>query len=194
MKLVPKNKKVAIIAGVSAAVLVTALGVGLGIGLSGSTTVDITIDGKTYDVIKEGGKLFAVIAKDERLEVTRPKFRNVHVDNGHSVIGEDADIGPYIGHFPPVKSDDNFNKPDWETLKAVYLGSNYFYTIVFANIGQVKITNDGYIWGGFQFNENSNDMELNPVLTNGPLKFGEISANGIGLIDLAVVNEYQEAL
>ena len=74
MKLVPKNKKVAIIAGVSAAVLVTALGVGLGIGLSGSTTVDITIDGKTYDVIKEGGKLFAVIAKDEKLELTQPMF------------------------------------------------------------------------------------------------------------------------
>ena len=211
------KKKIIIIAGVSAAVLVTALGVGLGVGLSSTTTVDegeiyldpisgetrserdllnndITIDGKTFDVIKEGDKLFAVVAKDDRLEVTRPKFKNIHFDNGSSIIGEDSDLGPYIGHLPPVKSEDNFNKPDWETLKAVYLGSNYFYTIVFANIGQVKITNDGYIWGGFQFNENSNDMELNPVLTNGPLKFGEISANGIGLIDLAVVNEYQEGL
>ena len=98
MKLVLKSKKVAIIAGVSTAVLVTALGVGLGVGLSSSSTVDegemyldpisgetrserdllnndITVDGKTYDVIKEGDKLFAVVAKDSSLELTQPSFK-----------------------------------------------------------------------------------------------------------------------
>ena len=65
----------------------------------------------------------------------------------------------------------------------------------YANIGHVKIPNDGYIWGGFSnIMKILNQIEKHEALTNGPLKFGTVYPDGHALIDLAVVHEYQQAL
>ena len=37
-------------------------------------------------------------------------------------------------------------------LERVMFGRNYSYTIPYALIGHIKIVNDGYIWGGYQYN------------------------------------------
>ena len=65
----------------------------------------------------------------------------------------------------------------------------------YAGIGHVRIFNDGYIWGGYQYNAQSEQIEIHQELEDrGPLKFGTISENGLALIDLAIVYEYQLAL
>ena len=210
------KKKIIIIAGVSTAVLVTALGVGLGVGLSSSTTVDegemyldpisgetrserdllnndITVDGKTFDVIKEGDKLFAVVAKDTNLELTQPQF-NYEVD------GEGADPDGMGGsdfhetyRTVPATTSNVVNQTVFNNIGALYYGENYFFSMVYGSIGHVKILNDGYIWGGFFYNTESEQIEKHEALTNGPLKFGTVYPDGHALIDLAVVHEYQQA-
>ena len=217
------KKKIAIIAGVSAAVLVTALGVGLGVGLSSSTTVDegemyldpisgetrserdllnndITVDGKTYDVIKEGDKLFAVVAKDERLELTQPMFNyyvNYPIEQtaGGTNYAETIKLPlPSEWSTTPITTTPEFNIYVIEYKRILSFGEDYFYTMVFGNIGHVKILNDGYIWGGFVYNSDTEKIEKHEALTSGPLKFGTIYPDGHALIDLAVVHEYQIAL
>ena len=226
MKLVFKNKKVAIIAGVSAAVLVTALGVGLGVGLSSDSSrtpsvldpvlfndpiknevrngKDLLINGltfnnKRYSVVEENGKLFAVIKKNSRLELTQPKYNYGSRFNNYAT--EDAvDIGGenYPPTFREVPADAEVigyaPKIAFDYFDIISFGEDYFYTIIFAGIGHVKILNDGYIWGGFHYNADTSQIEKHEALTNGPLKFGTIDAGGSALIDLAVVNEYQTAL
>ena len=89
--------------------------------------------------------------------------------------------------------------------KVEFFGEDYFYTFPFAGIGHVKIQNDGYIWGGYEYNFDTNKMELHEALRErGPLEFGKIFENDINdhyvddnvvfLIDLWVVAEYQAAL
>ena len=218
MNLGLKNKKVMIITA-AVGVSVIALGVGLGVGLSSSSPVDeegifmdpisntirsefdlltngITIDGITYSVVKENNKLFTVIKKNTVLELTKPEF-TFSLRYGY---GEDFIFTVGGENFPStIKAIPNTRVPGitqtaFNALGAIASGENYFYTITWGGIGHVKITNDGYIWGGFYYNTASEKIEKHEALTNGPLKFGTVYPSGRALIDLAVVNEYQQAL
>ena len=194
------KKKIIIIAGVSAAVLVTALGVGLGVGLSSDSSrtpsalddvsfgdpilkqirkgKDLLINGinyndQRYSVVEEDGKLYTVIPKGTKLE-TKPTvfFDEINDRWNYSIT--------YVGGSG---NDVHFT------------GKNHFYTFTYANIGQVWIPNDGYIWGGYKYDGDAEKMVLQEALKDtGPLKFGTISESGLALIDLAVVYEYQLAL
>ena len=210
------KKKIIIIAGVSAAVLVTALGVGLGVGLSSSTTVDegemyldpisgetrserdllnndITIDGKTFDVIKEGDKLFAIIPRNTNLELIQPTY-HFHLAINDDLTAGDPSVDETIKNVPEDDPDKAIIQQALNNLGIISFGEDYFYTIIFAGVGHVKILNDGFIWGGFHYNQDTDQIEKHEALTNGPLKFGTVYPNGYALIDFAVVNEYQQAL
>ncbi len=218
MNLALKNKKVIIIAA-AVGVSVIALGVGLGVGLSSSSSDDeetmfmdpisntvrsehdlltngITADGKTYSVVKENDKLFTIVKKNTILELSQPQF-TFSLKYGYS---EDFIFTVGGKNFPStIKEIPNTRVPlisqnAFDALGVVASGEDYFYTITWGGIGHVKITNDGYIWGGFYYNSESGKIEKHEALTNGPLKFGTVYPSGRALIDLAVVNEYQLAL
>ena len=220
------KKKIAIIAGVSAAVLVTALGVGLGVGLSSDSSrtpsalddvlfndpiknevrngKDLLINGltfnnKRFNVVEDNNKLFVVIPKNSHLELTQPEFNYDLNDETFSMGGvnfaETIDLPPasaFVGEHG-YETTLEFNGEVAAYKRILSYGENYFYTFVFGNIGHVKITNDGYVWGGFKYNEDTNQIEKHEALTNGPLKFGTLSPEGYVLIDLAVVHQYQQA-
>ena len=212
------KKKIILSAGVSVTVLVTALAVGLGFGLTSSKTVDegeifidaisgnkrserdllnngITADGKTYHVVKENNKLFVVIAKNEKLELTQPQFNlNIIGEESDPETMGGADFKETLRTLPNTPSD-LVNENIFNNLGgAIYYGEDYFYSMIYGNIGHVKIINDGYIWGGFKYNRESAQIEKHEALTNGPLKFGTVYSDGHALIDLAVVYEYQEGV
>ena len=214
------KKKIAIIAGVSVAVLVTALGVGLGVGLSGSSRTpsalddvlfndpiknqvrngkDLLINGltfnnKRFNVVEDDNKLFVVIPKNSHLELTQPEFTfNVGGGSRNNWQMGGPDFPETVKTVPSNGETEIRNQTILDNLDIISYGEDYFYTIVFASIGHVKIPNDGFIWGGFHYNSETDKLEKHEALTNGPLKFGIVDQNEGALIDLAVVHEYQQA-
>ncbi len=200
-KMDPGKKKIIIIAGVNAAILVTTVAVGLGVGLSLDSSAsalddvqfgdpinkklrkgkDLLTNGiryndETYSVVEENGKLYSVIPKGTKLDTKPPVMDGINGNvlwNRTFTRFDHPFISPYI----------------------IASGKDYFFTFNYAGINYVRILNDGNIWGGYKYNENSDKMVLEtPLSDTGPLKFGTISENGLALIDLAVVYEYQLAL
>ncbi len=174
MKLVLKNKKVAIIAGVSTAVLVTALGVGLGVGLSTSSSSSngdenpgYTADANHY--ISYNG--IGVTADD----ISKGK---ISIDgNEYSITKRDGDF------YFKVPSFSETAQPSITVINSFTIGTKYFnlldvskgngkdnyydfgFLMPSLSIGVVRIPNDGKIYGGFIESTNQNvDYEVNPKL------------------------------
>ena len=204
MKLVLKNKKVAIIAGVSAAVLVTALGVGLGVGLNNSSSSDenpsytadanhyatssgvgvsgdqieskkATIDGTDYSIKK--------IGEDFYLEIPSVSESIHPVIELHTLFGS---INTFYNALNPSKGQ----------------GKDGFYNInnimPSMSIGVVKIPNDGKIYGGFVNSTKENiDYEVNSKLTkvfpNG-YEIGSFNSDGKGGINFLKLQELKTLL
>ena len=212
-----KEKRTIIITAVCSSVIILGIGLGIGFGLGFSkasssvkndsqkffdpflnstrTKDDLLSNGMEdgrVSVHEEDGKLFADIIKGRTFNVAPPEYTFI---TGNGITFTAGGSSPRSS----IKADDSaipeFFANGFEDIKEIYLGTDYFYTIVYGKIGHVKILNDGMIWGGYKYDINSNEVILHEALKDsGPLKFGEILENGSALIDLAIVNEYQAAL
>ena len=163
MKLVLKNKKVAIIAGVSAAVLVTALGVGLGVGLSGNDSQT----SKSYYSTVTGIGISNEDIKTGKLELNENEY-SIRQMNGNAFL----EIPSFSGSIAPIiKVANMFNvegKPYKEnTTKGEGKGNFYDlnYILPSLSIGVVRIPNDGKIYGGFiESTSGDIDYKVDPKL------------------------------
>ena len=196
MKLVLKSKKVAIIAGVSAAVLVTALGVGLGVGLSTSTTdssessehyisfsgigvtpAEInngkkTVDGTEYQIKKEGDSYF--------LKAPTSTF---NLSSRIIKAGEYQALPYTIGKI-------------YTEMTVMGEGKDNFYDINFItpslNVGVVRIPNDGKIYGGYVENDEGNGYKMDDKLAqyfpNG-FQIGDFNPDGYGGVNMLMLEK-----
>ena len=211
MKLVLKSKKVAIIAGVSTAVLVTALGVGLGVGLktssgNGDENPGYAADANHY--ISYNG--IGVTAED----ISKGKMS---IDGHEYSITKRGD-----GFYFKVPSFSGTAQPTITVINSFTIGTKYFnlldvskgngkdnyydFSILMPSlsIGVVRIPNDGKIYGGFIESTNANvDYEVNPklrkIFPNGyeigdfkNLDFGGI--NMLKLQELKTLLNYNDSL
>ena len=145
-------------------------------------TSGIDFNNKNYNVIKENNKLLVIVPSETTLLLSPPELQ----DNN---FARNKKMG---GLNPPAFEVTYDETTEPRVIKTIeFYGQDYFYTFPYAGIGHVKIVNDGYIWGGYQYNTESNEIELHETLQeNGPLQFGTISNDGLVLIDLAIVNYY----
>ena len=172
MKLVLKNKKVAIIAGVSAAVLVTALGVGLGVGLDNSSSSDENPGyvananhyvayngiGVTAEDIRNGkalidGEEFLITKQNEDFYLKIPSVSGVSYPSVEIYKLFDIGVDRIYSNEEPT----------------VGRGKDGYYDIDYASsdlaIGVVRIPHDGKIYGGFIESTKENvDYEIDPKL------------------------------
>ena len=172
MKLVLKSKKVAITAGVSAAVLVTALGVGLGVGLNNSSSSDentgYTADANHYAAYNGVG-----------VSGTDIENKKVTIEgNEYSIRKRGTDfyleVPPFSGKSQPqIRLNGiiaNISGTDFYTPNPTKgRGKDNYYDISFVfpslSIGIVRIPNDGKIYGGFvESTKEDVDYEVNPKL------------------------------
>ena len=147
----------------------------------------ISWNGEKIEVTEENNKLYATIKQGTRLELSFPEFYDTKFGNTRHMGGVNYSqtiITPGDDSVTPVIEP-----------KVEFFGEDYFYTFPFAGIGHVKIQNDGYIWGGYVYNFETEKMELHETLSEGdPLRFGKVFEDGKARIDLGIVAEYQSAL
>ena len=212
-----KDKRTIIIIAICCSVLVLGIGLGIGFGLGfskGSSSVkndsqkyfdpflnivrsrdDLLSNGMEngrVSVHEENGKLFADISQGRTFNLAPPEYT---FTTGNGITFAAGGSSPRPSIKKGASAIPEFFVDAFKDIEEIYLGTNYFYTVVYGNIGYVKLLNDGMIWGGYKYDTNSKEVVLHEALKDhGPLKFGEILENGSALIDLAIVNEYQKAL
>ena len=184
-----------IIAGSVVGLSVLTLGLGLGLGLDSKTSDPVTEtpttkivkkylisgdaypedqllkdgytddEGRTYSFRKKDDGLYAVLPTRTVLETTPVTLRDTNF-GANTVVG-------------------GANAQPWR-------GFENMFEIKYAGIGGIKITNDGYIWGGFRIIDYANANALLGQGLKDPVRFAKIKANGDALINLAKVRELQE--
>ena len=202
MKLVLKNKKVAIIAGVSAAVLVTALGVGLGVGLNNSSSSDDYIADANHYATYNGVGVSGTDIENKKVTIE---------GNEYSIRKRGADFYFEVPSFsgkiqPTVRIKDilsTFSGKDFFDSNPVKgEGKDNFYDVNFIfpslSIGTIRIPNDGKVYGGFVESTKENvDYEVNQklkkVFPNG-YEIGSFTEPSIGGIEMAKLEKLNTLL
>ena len=180
-----------IIAGSVVGLSVLVLGLGLGLGLNSKTTTapatkivkKYLISGEAYledELLNEGytdneGRTYSFRKKDDGLYAVLPTRT---VLEASPVTLRDTNFGTNT-----VVGGANAHK--WQ-------GFDDMFEIKYAGIGAMKITNDGYIWGGFRIIDYSAAYALLGRGLKDPLRLAKIKANGDALINLAKVQELQD--
>ena len=167
------------------------LTLGLGLGLNSKTTTD-----PATKIIKKYLVLGNAYSEDQLLN-------EGYTDNqGTTYIFHKKDDGLYavlsartvLEASPVTLRDTNFgaNTVVGGTNAQEWKGTDNMFEIKYAGIGGIKITNDGYIWGGFRIIDyGAGNALLGQGLKN-PLRLAKIKANGDALINLAKVRELQD--
>ena len=122
-------------------------------------------EGTKYSFRKKDDGLYAVLPATTVFEVSTVTLRDTNF-GANTVVGGD-------------------HAQKWQ-------GTDNMFEIEYAGIGGIKITNDGYIWGGFQVVDYDDANTLLGEGLPGPLRLAKIKANGDALINLAKIQELQE--
>ena len=212
--MVLEKKKIAIIAGVSTAVLVTALGVGLGVGLNTSSTsssnngeenpsyvdtnhyatnngIGVTTEEITNGKTLVNGEEYAIVKKNEDFYLEIPSFSGrIQPDIiTRSIFNVDQKTFSSSDFANKGEGKDNFY--------------NINYIIPSLSIGVVRIPNDGKIYGGFIESTDANiDYEINSKLEKvfpngyelGDFEFSEAYSTYIGGINMLKLQKLQTLL